>query len=116
MQLAGGNKRSPQKVNVVPTDVIESMVVVSDRPVMKENSKVVPLSVEAEEFSLRAVPSRPVPTGEGPDSRGNRVPPREMLKGVFGRTDAVVSTTAVTRAVSPTDFAGAAIEEIIGRC
>ena len=30
-----------------------------------------------------------------------------MPKGVFGRTDAVVSTTAVTGAASPTDFAGA---------
>ena len=85
MRPDGGNKRSPKKVNVVPTDVIESMVVVSNGPVMKENSKVVPLSVEAEEYSLRAVPLRPVPTGEGPDSRGNRVPPREVLKGVFGR-------------------------------
>ena len=107
MRPAGGNRRSPQKVNVVPRDVIGRMVVVSDGPVVKENARVVPLSVEAEEFSLRAVPSRWVPIGEGPDSRGNCVPPREMLRGVFGRTDAVISTTAVTGAASPTDFAGA---------
>ena len=92
-------------------DVIEIMVVVSDGPVMKDNARVVPLLVEVEEFSLRAVPSRPVPTGEGPDNRGNRVPPWEMLKGVFGRTDAVVD-----------DWGGVperlcrCREEIIGRC
>ena len=57
------------------------MVVVADGPVVKENARVVPLSVEAEEFSPRAVPSRRVPTGEGPDSRGNCVPPREMHGG-----------------------------------
>ena len=105
MRPAGGNRRSPQKVNVVPADVI-GRIIVSDGPVVKENARVVPLSVETEEFSLRAVPSRRIPTGEGPDSRGNCVPPREMLKGVFGRTDAVVSTTAVTGAASMTDFAG----------
>ena len=103
MRPAGGNRRSPQKVNVVPKDVIRRMVVVSDRPVVKENARVVPLSVEAEEFSLRAVPSRRVPIGEGPDSRGNCVPPREMLRGVFGRTDAVILTTAVTGVHSSAD-------------
>ena len=46
MRPAGGNRRSPQKVNVVPTDVIGRMVVVSDGPVVKENARVVPLSVE----------------------------------------------------------------------
>ena len=55
MRPAGGNRRSPQKVNEVPTDVIGKMVVVSDGPVVRENARVVPLSVEAEEFSLRAV-------------------------------------------------------------
>ena len=107
MRPAGGNRRPPQKVNVVPRDVIGRMVVVSDGPVVKENARVVPLLVEAQEFSLRAVPSRRVPIGEGSDSHGNCVPPREILKGVFGRTDAVISTTAVTGAASPTDFAGA---------
>ena len=34
------------------------MVVVSEGPLVKENARVVPLSVEAEEFSLRAVPLR----------------------------------------------------------
>ena len=55
MRPAGGNRRYPQKVNVVPTDVIGRMVVVSDGPVVKENTRVMPLLVEAEEFSLRAV-------------------------------------------------------------
>ena len=107
MRPAGGNRRSPQKVNEVPTDVIGKMVVVSDGPVVRENARVVPLSVEAEEFSLRAVPSRRVPAGEGPDSRGNCLPPREMHEGVFGLSDAVLSTTAVAGAASPADFAGA---------
>ena len=83
MRPAGGNRRSPQKVNVVPKDVIGRMVVVSDGPMVKENARAVPLSVQVEEFSLRAVPSRRVPIGEGPDSRGNCVPPRGMREGVF---------------------------------
>ena len=83
MRSARGNRRYPQKVNVVPKDVIGRMVVVSDGPMVKENARVVPLSVEAEEFSLRAVLSRRVPIGEGPDSHGNCVPPRGMRAGVF---------------------------------
>ena len=63
MRSARGNRRYPQKVNVVPKDVIGRMVVVSDGSMVKENAGVVPLSVEAEEFSLRAVPSRRVPIG-----------------------------------------------------
>ena len=81
MRPAVGNRRSPRKVNEVPTDVIGGMVVVLDGPVARENARVVPLSVGAEEFSLRAMPSRRVPTGEGPDSSGNCVPPREMHRG-----------------------------------
>ena len=65
MRPSGGNRQSPQKVNKVPTDVMGKMVVVSDGPVVKENARVAPLSVDAEEFSLRAVPSGRVPTGEG---------------------------------------------------
>ena len=107
MLPAGGNRRSPQKVNEVPTDVIGKMVVVSDGPVVRENARVVHLSVEAEEFTLRDVPSRRVPTGEGSDSRGNCIPPREMHEGVFGLSDAVVSTIAEAGAASPADFAGA---------
>ena len=59
-----------------------------------------------EEFSLRVVPSRWVQIGEGPDSQGNCVPSREMLKGVFGRTDAVISPTDFAGAVAPADLAG----------
>ena len=81
MRPARGNRRSPQKVNEVPMEVIGKMVVVLDGPVVKENTRVVPLSVEAEQFSIRDVRSRRVLTGEGPDSRGNCVLPREMHGG-----------------------------------
>ena len=115
MRPAGGNRRSPQKVNVAPKDVIGRMVVVSDGPVVKENARVVPLLVEVEEFSLRVVPSRWVPIGEGPDSRGNCVPSREMLKGVFGRNDAVISPTDFAGAVAPADLAGTDVPAVAGK-
>ena len=115
MRPAEGNRRSPQKVIEVPTDVIGKMVVVSDGPVVKENARVVPLSVEAEEFFLRAVPSRRVPTGEGLDSGGNCIPPREMHEGVFGLSDAVVSTTTMPGSASPADFAGADVPAVAGK-
>ena len=34
---------------------------------VRENTRVVPLSIEAEEFSLKIVPKNRVPTGEGSD-------------------------------------------------
>ena len=95
MLPAGGDRRSPQKVKDGQTDVREDILVVSDGQVVRENTRVVPLSVEAEEFSLRTVPKTRVPTGEGSDGSGNCVPSREMHGGVVGRSDAVVSTTAV---------------------
>ena len=48
MRPAGGDRRSPQKVKDGQTDVRKNMVV--------------PLSAEAEEFSLRTVPKTLVPT------------------------------------------------------
>ena len=91
---AGGDRRSPQRVKDGQTEV-------------RENTRVVPLSVEAEEISLRTVPKIWIPTGEGSDGSGNCVPSREMHGGVVGRSDAVVSTTAVAGVAPPADFAGA---------
>ena len=71
------------------------MIVVSDGPVVRGNNRVVPLSVEAEKFSLKTVPKNRVPTGEGSDGSENCVPSREMPEGVVGRSEAVVSITAV---------------------
>ena len=51
-----------------------------------------PLSVEADEFSLRTVPKIRV----GSDCSEDCVPSREMQGGVVGQNDAVESTTAVT--------------------
>ena len=107
MRPAGGDRRSPQRVRNGQTNVRENIIVVSDEPVVRENTRVVPLSVEAEEFSLGTVPSIRGPTGEGLDSSENGVPYGEMNEGVFRRIDAVVSTTAVARAASPGDLAGA---------
>ena len=110
------------------------MIVISDGPVVRENTGVMPLSVEAEEFSLRTVPKNRVPTGEGSDGSGNCVPSQEVHGKVvmlwYRRSDAVVSTTAVAGAASPADFAeggspgrpcrdrcsGRCRNEILGRC
>ena len=88
MRPAGGNRRSPQRVKEEPTD---------------ENNSVVPLSVEAKEFSLRTVPKIRIPTGKGPEGSGKCIPSRE----IHGRNDAVVSTTAVAGVTALADFAGA---------
>ena len=68
----------------------------------------VPLSVEAKEFSLRTVPKIRINTGEGLDDAGNYIPSRERHGGIVQRSDAVVSTTAVAGAAALTDFAGGA--------
>ena len=54
MRPAGGDRRSPQKVK----DGQVVIIVVSDGQVVRENTRVVPLSVETEEFSLRTVHRR----------------------------------------------------------
>ena len=62
MRPAGGNRRSPQRVKEEPTDE-------------GENTRVVPISVEAKEFSLRTVPRIRIPTGEG--SLGGQIEPSD---------------------------------------
>ena len=52
MRPAGGNRRLPQRVIYERTD-------------KGDNTIVVPLSVEAEEFSLRTVPKNRITTREG---------------------------------------------------
>ena len=110
MQPAGGDRRSPQEVK-------------DGHTVVQENTGVVPLSVEAEEFSLRTVPKNRIPTGEGSDGSGNCVPSREVHGGVVGRSDAVVLIMVVAGAASPVELAGATApadlagtDEILGRC
>ena len=63
-----------------------------------ENTRMVPLSVDAKEFSLRTVPKIRISTGEGSDGSGNYIPSREMHGGIARRSDAVVSTTSVAGA------------------
>ena len=81
MWPAGGDRWSPQKVKDGQTDVRKNIIVVSEGQVVRENTRVVPLSVEAEEFSVRTVPKTLVPTEEGSDGSGNCVPSREMHGG-----------------------------------
>ena len=95
-------------------DVSDMMMGASDGPVVRGNNRVVPLSVVAEEFSLKTVLKNWVPTGEGSDGSENCVSSREMPEGVVGRSEAVVSTTAMAGAAAPAIFA--CRDEIIGRC
>ena len=81
---------------------------------VRGNNRMVPLSVEAEEFSLKIVLTIRVPTGEGSDGSKNGVPSREIPEGVVGRSKAVVSTTAVAGAVAPVVFAGADVPAVAG--
>ena len=74
-------------------------------PVVR-NKRMVPLSVEVEEFSLRTGPKIWVPTRKGGDGNRNDMPSRE-IEGILGRNKAVVSTTAVAEAVSPVGLARA---------
>ena len=114
MRPARGDRRSPQRVKDGQTDVRENIIVVSDGPVVRENTSVVPLAVEAEEFPLRIVPKIRVPTGEGSDSSENCVPSREMHEGVVRRSDAVVSTTSVAGEAAPADLAGTDVPAVAG--
>ena len=77
----------PLRVKNGQTDLRENIIVVSDGPVVRENTRVVLLSVEAEEFSLRTETKIRVPTGEGSDSSENCVPSGEMHEGVVRRND-----------------------------
>ena len=106
MQPAGGDRRSTPKVKDGRSDVSDRRIVASDRLVVQGNNGVVPLSVEAEEFSLKTVPKDRVPTVEGSDGSDNCVSSREIPEGIVGWSEAVVLTTAVAGAASPTVFAG----------
>ena len=66
----------------------------------------VSLSVEAEEFSLRTVPTVLITTGEGSDGSDNYIPSRERHGGIVKRRDAVVTTTSLAGAAALADFAG----------
>ena len=101
MRPAGGDRRSPQKVKDGHTDVSDRLIVILDGPVVRENTRVAPLSIEVEEFSLMTVPKKRVPTGEGSDGSENCVPSQEMHEGVVGWREAVVSTTARPRPTLP---------------
>ena len=107
MRPAGGNRRSSLKVKDGQSDVSDRMIVASDGPVVRGNNRVVPLSVEAEEFSLKTVLKNRVPTGEGSDGSENCVPSLEMPEGIVGRSESVVSTTAVAGVAALAVFAGA---------
>ena len=76
MRPAGGDRRSPPKVKDGQSDVSDMMMVASDGPVVRGNNRVVPLSVVAEEFSLKIVLKNWVTTGEGSDGSENCVPSR----------------------------------------
>ena len=65
---AGRDRRSPQKVKDGQMDVSENIIVVSDGPVVRENTRVVPLSV--------TVPNLRVADGKGSDGSRNCVPSR----------------------------------------
>ena len=108
MRPAGGDRRYPPKVRDGQSDVSDRMMIASDGPVGRGNNRVVPLSVEAEELSLKTVPKNRVPTGEESDSSEKCVPSREMHEGVVGQSEAVVSTTALAGVAAPSIFAGAA--------
>ena len=61
MRPAGGNRRFPQRVKDKLMDE-------------GENTRVVPLSVEVEEFSLMTVLKIRITTGEGSDGSGEYIP------------------------------------------
>ena len=103
MRPAGGNRWSPQRVKDELTVEGENIGVVSGRPVVGENTRVVPLSVEAEEFSLRTVPKIWIPTGEDRTVVGTVYLLGRLHGGVVGRSDAVVLWPALPgRLLRPT--------------
>ena len=95
MRPAGGTRPFPQRANNELTDD-------------GENTRVVSLSVEAEEFSLRTVPKIRVKAGAGSAGGGDCVPSRRKHGEIVGRCDAGVPTTAVAGAAALADMSGAA--------
>ena len=99
---AGGIRPFPQRVKNELTD--EGW-----------NTKVGPLSVEAEEFSLRTGPKTRVTAGAGSDGSGDYLPSRTGPGKIVIRCNAMVPTTAdagaaalayIAGAVAPVDLAG----------
>ena len=70
-------------------------------------TKVRPLSVEAEEFSLKTGPKNRVTSGAGSDGGGDYLPSRTGPDKIVIRCDAVVPTTAEAGAAALADIAGA---------
>ena len=71
MRPAGGDRLSPLEVN----NELAEMMVTADGPVVR-NKRRVPLSAEAEEFSLRTGPKIRVPTRRSGDGSRNGMPSR----------------------------------------
>ena len=71
------------------------------------NTKVRPLSGEAEEFSLRTGPKNQVTIGAGLDGGGDYLPSQTGPGKIVIRCDAVVPTTAEAGAATLADIAGA---------
>ena len=94
MRPAVGIRPVPQRVNNELTDEVGK-------------TKVMPLSVEAEEFSLRTGPRRRVTAGAGSDGIGDYLPSRTGPGKIAIRCDAVVPTTAEVWAAALADTAGA---------
>ena len=84
MRPAGGNSRSPKKLNVMYTSEVENMDSLDSFPeglVVKRNARAVSLSDDVEVFPPEAVPSGGPPIEEGPESYRNHGPPLEMAGG-----------------------------------
>ena len=89
MQPAGGNSRSPKKLNVISTGEVEMMDSLDNflnELIVKRNDREVPLSAEAEVFSPEVVPSGG-PFEEGPERSRTHGHPREVAGGGGGYTD-----------------------------
>ena len=84
MRPAGGNSRSPKKLNVISTGKVEMMDSLDSFPdglVVKRNARVVSLSADAEVFSPEVVPSGGAPIEEVPKSNRTHGHPQEMAGG-----------------------------------
>ena len=103
MRPAGGDRLSPLEGK----NELAKMTVTADGLLVR-NKRRVPLSAEAEEFSLRTGPKIWVPTRESGDGSRNSMPSREIPEGIIRRSKAVVSTTVMAGVVAPVSFAGAA--------
>ena len=110
LRPTGGIRPVPQRVNNELTDE-------------GGKSKVIPLSVEAEEFSLRTGPKSRVTAGTGSGGSGNNLPSQTGPENIVIRCDAVVPTTTdagaaaladIAGAVAPVDLAGTDVPAVAG--